>query len=125
VPVQSDVGTIKIRNDRNQQLFRNAGLVEELGLDPSELLYPGRTTASKDEAGFVCGLEPVADADSNLVVVGSFDVEMQFSVDPDGFTRGYGGPNTVATTFPTSRRKSPTFVGVSGAFTSQGRYFCS
>jgi murein DD-endopeptidase MepM/ murein hydrolase activator NlpD len=23
----------------------------------------------------------------------AFDVEMQFSVDPDGYTTGYGGPN--------------------------------
>lgn len=88
-----DVGTIKIRNDRNQQLFRNAGLVEELGLDPSELLWPARTSPSKEELDFACRLEADTAAEGNIGVLESFDVEMQFSVDPDGFTRGYGGPN--------------------------------
>jgi hypothetical protein len=34
-----DKGTIRTRNDRNQQLFRNAGLVVETGLDPANLLW--------------------------------------------------------------------------------------
>jgi hypothetical protein len=36
-----DKGTIRIRNDRNQQLFRNAGIVVDAGLDPSNLLWSG------------------------------------------------------------------------------------
>jgi hypothetical protein len=34
-----DRGTIRIRNDRDQQLFRNAGIVVDTGLDPSNLLW--------------------------------------------------------------------------------------
>ncbi|WP_027156489.1 M23 family metallopeptidase [Methylobacter luteus] len=88
-----DVGTIKVRNDRNQQLFNNAALVEELGLDPSELLWPARTAPSKEDFGLVCRLEADTTAERALDVRAAFDVEMQFSVDPTGFTRGYGGPN--------------------------------
>jgi Peptidase family M23 len=88
-----DVGTIKIRNDRNQQLFKNAALVEELGLDPSELLWPARTPPSKEELDFVCRLEPDTAAEGSMGVLEAFVVEMQGPVDPPGFTTGLGGPN--------------------------------
>ncbi|RZI53879.1 MAG: M23 family metallopeptidase [Pseudonocardia sp.] len=88
-----DVGTIKIRNDRNQQLFRNAALVEELGLDPSELLWPNRAARSKGRDGFGC--QPLSDATlASARGAAAFDLDLQFSVRPSGFTRGYGGPNT-------------------------------
>lgn len=88
-----DVGTIKIRNDRNQQLFRNAALVIEVGLDPSELLWPAHTVAPKEALDFTCGLEAGIKGEGSFEALATFDVEMQFSVDPPGFTRGYGGPN--------------------------------
>jgi hypothetical protein len=84
-----DVGSIRVRNDRNQQLFRNAALVEEQGFDPSELLWPALTSPSKEVLEFACRLSD----EESIDVLEAFDVEMQFSVDPAGFTRGYGGPN--------------------------------
>jgi hypothetical protein len=36
-----DTGTISVRNDRDQLLFRNAAAVAQGGLDPDALLYPG------------------------------------------------------------------------------------
>jgi hypothetical protein len=43
--------------------------------------------------GFICRLEADTAAEGSIDVLAAFDVEMQFSVDPSGFTRGYGGPN--------------------------------
>jgi hypothetical protein len=38
---QPDTGTITTRNDRDQQLFRNAAAVIDQGLDPPALVWPG------------------------------------------------------------------------------------
>lgn len=40
-----EVGTIVQRNDRDQQLFRNAGLVAAGGYDPEVLVFPGTDPA--------------------------------------------------------------------------------
>jgi murein DD-endopeptidase MepM/ murein hydrolase activator NlpD len=89
-----DTGTIKVRNDRNQQLFRNAALVEELSLDPNELLWPNRTAPLKGYDRFLCELTSDTTADGGFKASAAFDVDMQFPVSPSGYTQGHGGPNT-------------------------------
>ncbi|MBZ4018031.1 hypothetical protein [Streptomyces purpurogeneiscleroticus] len=41
--ISPDTGTLKVRNDRNQQLFRNTGLVIAEGRDPDILIWTNPT----------------------------------------------------------------------------------
>ena len=89
-----DVGTIRVRNDRNQQCFNNAALVEDESGDPTQLLWPWHRMPPTDLHGFVCGLsEGGVLGELGLAVKGAFDVLIECPVDPSGYTGPLGGPN--------------------------------
>lgn len=87
-----DVGTIKTRNNRNQQCFNNAALIEEESGDPTQVLWPWHRTRPEDLRGFVCGLAD-GESEAGLDVTGAFDVDIECPVDPSGYTGPFGGPN--------------------------------
>ena len=90
--INPDVGAIRTRNNRNQQCFNNAALIEEESGDPTQLLWPWHRARPGDRQGFVCGLAE-GPGEIGFSPSEAFELYFECPVDPSEYLGTLGGPN--------------------------------